>query len=66
MPARIIAIADIFQAMTQERPYRPAKEPEVIISALQSRVSQHKVDPDLVQLVIDDFDNCWQFADSQL
>jgi HD-GYP domain-containing protein (c-di-GMP phosphodiesterase class II) len=48
--------------MTQERPYRPAKEPEVIINALQVRASQHKVDPDLVQLVIDDFDACWQNA----
>jgi putative nucleotidyltransferase with HDIG domain len=63
MPARIIAIADIFQAMTQERPYRPAKEPEVIITALQTRATQHKVDPDLVQLVIDDFESCMQIAD---
>jgi putative nucleotidyltransferase with HDIG domain len=59
-PSRIIAIADIFQAMTQERPYRPAKEPEVIINALQVRASQHKVDPELVQLVVDDFDACWR------
>jgi HD-GYP domain-containing protein (c-di-GMP phosphodiesterase class II) len=63
IPARIIAIADIFQAMTQERPYRPAKEPEVIITALQTRATQHKVDPDLVQLVIDDFESCMQIAD---
>lgn len=63
MPARIIAIADIFQAMTQERPYRPAKEPEVIITALQTRATQHKVDPDLVKLVVDDFETCMQIAD---
>jgi putative nucleotidyltransferase with HDIG domain len=61
-PSRIIAIADIFQAMTQERPYRPAKEPEVILNALQARASQHKVDPELVQLVVGDFDACWQAA----
>jgi len=63
MPARIIVIADIFQAMTQERPYRPAKEPEVIITALQTRATQHKVDPDLVKLVVDDFETCMQIAD---
>ncbi|HSB67235.1 MAG TPA: HD domain-containing phosphohydrolase [Anaerolineales bacterium] len=61
-PARIIAIADIFQAMTQERPYRPAKDPETIITALDHRVSQHKIDPDLVSLVKRDFDHCWDAA----
>ena len=61
-PARIIAIADIFQAMTQERPYRPAKDPEAIIKALNHRVSLHKVDPELVHLVEIDFDACWEAA----
>ncbi len=61
-PARIIAIADIFQAMTQERPYRPAKDPESIIKSLEHRVSLHKIDPDLVQLVKGDFDACWGAA----
>lgn len=61
-PARIIAIADIFQAMTQERPYRPAKDPETIINALEHRVSQHKIDAELVNLVKMDFDRCWEVA----
>lgn len=61
-PARIIAIADIFQAMTQERPYRPAKDPKTVIKSLEHRVSQHKIDPDLVQLVKEDFDACWEAA----
>jgi HD-GYP domain-containing protein (c-di-GMP phosphodiesterase class II) len=61
-PARIIAIADIFQAMTQERPYRPAKDPQTVINALDHRVSQHKIDPELVNLVKQDFDSCWEAA----
>ncbi len=61
-PARIIAIADIFQAMTQERPYRPAKDPKTIINSIKHRVSQHRIDPDLVQLVEEDFDACWEAA----
>ena len=61
-PARIIAIADIFQAMTQERPYRPAKAPREIIEALEHRVELHKVDPALVGLVKADFDACWDAA----
>jgi HD-GYP domain-containing protein (c-di-GMP phosphodiesterase class II) len=61
-PSRIIAIADIFQALTQERPYRPAKDPEAVISSLEHHVAQHKIDPDLVKLVVDDFDACWEAA----
>jgi len=48
--------------MTQERPYRPAKDPESVINSLKHRVSQHKIDPELVQLVEKDFDACWEAA----
>jgi putative nucleotidyltransferase with HDIG domain len=61
-PSRIIAIADIFQALTQQRPYRPAKEPAVVISSLKHHVEQHKIDSDLVKLVVKDFDAFWQAA----
>ncbi len=61
-PSRIVAIADIFQALTQTRPYRPAKEPEAVISSLRHHVLVHQIDPDLVQLVVDDFDECWKAA----
>lgn len=61
-PARIIAIADIFQAMTQERPYRPAKDPQTVVSTLEHRVSQHKIDAELVRLVEQNFNTCWEAA----
>ena len=47
-PSRIIAIADIFQALTQQRPYRPAKDPATVVSSLEYRAEQHQIDPDLV------------------
>jgi HD-GYP domain-containing protein (c-di-GMP phosphodiesterase class II) len=62
VPSRIIAIADIFQALTQQRPYRPAKDPESVISSLQHRVELNQIDADLVGLVIEDFDDCWEAA----
>jgi HD-GYP domain-containing protein (c-di-GMP phosphodiesterase class II) len=65
IPSRIVAIADIFQALTQLRPYRPAKEPEAVISSLVHRVEQHQIDADLVKLVMDDFDACWEAASVQ-
>jgi putative nucleotidyltransferase with HDIG domain len=64
-PSRIIAIADVFQALTQERPYRPAKSPEAVISSLEHRAAQHKIDPELVRLVVDDFDGCWEAGVAQ-
>jgi len=60
--SRIIAIADIFQALTQQRPYRPAKDPTSVIHSLKYRVEQHQIDPDLVSLVLQDFDACWDAA----
>ena len=62
LPSRIVAIADIFQALTQTRPYRPAKEPEAVISSLKHHAEQHKIDPDLVHLVVQNFDTCWKAA----
>jgi putative nucleotidyltransferase with HDIG domain len=62
VPSRIIAIADIFQALTQTRPYRPAREPEAVISSLKHHVEQHKIDPDLVLMVEQNFDMCWKAA----
>jgi HD-GYP domain-containing protein (c-di-GMP phosphodiesterase class II) len=65
IPSRIVAIADIFQALTQQRPYRPAKEPDAVVKSLEYRVEQHHIDADLVKLVIDDFDTCWSAASVQ-
>jgi HD-GYP domain-containing protein (c-di-GMP phosphodiesterase class II) len=65
IPSRIVAIADIFQALTQQRPYRPAKEPDAVIKSLEHRVEQHHIDADLVKLVIDDFEHCWSAASVQ-
>jgi HD-GYP domain-containing protein (c-di-GMP phosphodiesterase class II) len=62
IPSRIVAIADIFQALTQKRPYRPAKEPEAIMHSLEHRAEQHQIDPDLVKLVVENFDECWEAA----
>ena len=62
IPSRIVAIADIFQALTQKRPYRPAKEPEAVMHSLEHRAEQHQIDPDLVKLVVENFDECWEAA----
>lgn len=60
--ARIIAVADIFQALAQARPYRPALGTNKILPYLDERVAKGKLDPDIVKLVADDPDNCYRIA----
>lgn len=45
---RIIAVADIFQALAQERPYRKTMSLEYILNDLQSRVREGRLDGDVV------------------
>lgn len=46
--ARIIAVADVFDALTNERPYKPAWSNEEAFSALR-RMSKDKLDNDCVE-----------------
>ncbi len=48
--ARILAIADIFDALTTDRPYRKALSPEKAIEILENE----KVDQDILKVVRDD------------
>ncbi|MDQ4096984.1 MAG: LuxR C-terminal-related transcriptional regulator [Actinomycetota bacterium] len=52
MPARILAVADAFAAMTQTRPHRPAKAPEEAARALTHEAKAGRLDPDAVEAVL--------------
>jgi response regulator RpfG family c-di-GMP phosphodiesterase len=60
--ARIIAVADVFQALAQNRPYRKALPAEVIASILQEEVAHGKLDADVVRMVRDNLQTCWEAA----
>lgn len=62
LQARIIRIADIFQAMAQVRPYRTATHPAVILNYLRELVAAGKVDPGVVALVEAHLDACYRAA----
>lgn len=51
--ARLLAVADAYQAMTQERPHRAALDPGRAAEALLSEVSAGRLDPECVRAVID-------------
>jgi putative two-component system response regulator len=50
--ARMLAIADVFDALTTPRPYHPAKTRETVYDLLRYEAGKH-FDPDLVPIFID-------------
>jgi HD-GYP domain-containing protein (c-di-GMP phosphodiesterase class II) len=62
LEARIVAVADVFHALAQTRPYKPSSEALVVMEGLHSRVKAGKIDAGLVRLVEGDLENCWNAA----
>ncbi len=53
LTARILQIADIFDALTTERPYKPAFSPEESVEILRQEAERGWRDPELVQAFAD-------------
>jgi len=62
IPARIITIADIFQALAQKRPYRNYMKPIDILDILKSKAEQGEIDKDIVAVVENNLQNCWEIS----
>jgi HD-GYP domain-containing protein (c-di-GMP phosphodiesterase class II) len=62
LEARIIEVADVFQALAQRRPYREPLPPEQILDILKEQVAKGKLDADVVGKVDADLYACWQAA----
>jgi HD-GYP domain-containing protein (c-di-GMP phosphodiesterase class II) len=60
--ARIIAVADVFQALAQRRPYRDSLDTTKIMQILQQQVSTGKLDAGVVACVEANLQGCWQAA----
>lgn len=56
LEARILRVADIFQAMAQDRPYRRGLSPEAIRSFLTDMMARGRVDGDIARLALADID----------
>ncbi|HVV38372.1 MAG TPA: HD domain-containing phosphohydrolase [Acidimicrobiales bacterium] len=52
VPARVLAAADAFHAMTQPRPYRPARTPEDAAAELRRDARDGRLDPAAVDAVL--------------
>lgn len=62
LPERIIAVADVFQALAQHRPYKPPVEVGEVLAGLQTRAAEGKIDASVVELIANDLDVCWESA----
>ncbi len=60
--ARIIALADVFQALTQKRPFRENFPPEDIMSILKKQMNEGALDSDVVLMVENNLAESWKAA----
>ena len=60
--ARLIAVADIFQALSQARPYRAPLPPEGVMKHLEGMVAAGRIDAHLTALVRANLDACYRLA----
>jgi HD-GYP domain-containing protein (c-di-GMP phosphodiesterase class II) len=51
--ARLLAVADIYAALTQDRPQRPARPPDQATAALDEQMRSGALDPECVRAVLD-------------
>lgn len=59
LEARIVAVADVFQALAQKRPYRDAMPPDAILQELRLHAAEGKIDSGVVERVSDNLHDCW-------
>ncbi|GBG15477.1 uncharacterized protein NMK_3085 [Novimethylophilus kurashikiensis] len=62
LEARIIAVADVFQALAQKRPYRDALPPEQVLTIIKEQATSGKLDSDIVDCVERHLQSCWEAA----
>lgn len=62
LEARIIATADVLQALAQNRPYRAPMLPPEVVAILDGMVFGGKLDREVVEAVKADLDGCWKDA----
>lgn len=54
--ARILAVSDIFTALTEDRPYRKGFEKEMVIKILSDIAKKDQINKTIVELLINNYD----------
>lgn len=62
MPSRIIAVADVFQALSQNRPYRERLTAEEIVGIMSPMVENYQLDAQVYHLLSKNLTYCYQLS----
>jgi HD-GYP domain-containing protein (c-di-GMP phosphodiesterase class II) len=62
--SRIMAVADVFTALTEDRPYRRGMDPESTTAVLQAMVDAKELDKNLVDLVLKHYETMNEMRDA--
>lgn len=63
--ARIIAVADVFQALVQDRPYRAGMQVVKVLEMLDNFTRSGKLDPEIVSLARQHVETCFRIAQGE-
>lgn len=66
LPSRIVAVADVFQALTQKRPYKGYLELAEVLEIMEPMVIDGKFDQDVFKRILENKDKYYQLAREQL
>lgn len=61
-PARILAAADVFQALAQNRPYRQSLPLATILNIMDDMVEEGKLDSSVIEIIAEHAQTCLQIA----
>ncbi|WP_135079791.1 HD domain-containing phosphohydrolase [Terasakiella sp. SH-1] len=62
MPTRILALADIFQALCQKRPYRDRLKVDEVLAIMDKMIAAGELDPDLYKFITANKDELYTIA----
>ncbi len=62
LPSRIIAVADIFQALAQKRPYRKNLKPLEILKIIKENEALGGIDSEVIHIVEAHLHECWEIS----
>ena len=66
LEARIVEVADVFQALAQRRPYRDSLSPDQIMGILNQEAAKGRLDARIVEKVETHLQECWLAATGKI
>jgi len=62
LESRLLAVADVFQALAQKRPYRDSLPSNKVLSILYEEVEKNLLDAQIVEIVRNNLEMCYKVA----